>query len=74
MNMSVYNGYFNGNYCNINSSTGSVIKNHNLIGYTNKRDAFSTNRYLRENNGLPDYVDIDDMSPEFALNQCINME
>ena len=57
----------------MNSSTGSVINNNNLIDYTNKRDEFSTNIYLRENNGLPDGVYIEDMLPASALNQYANM-
>ena len=40
MNMSVENGDVNGDYCYINSSTGCVIKNHNIIHYTNKIDEF----------------------------------
>ena len=47
MNIGVDNGDVNGDYFYMNSSTGSVIKNHNLIDYTKKRDKFSTNIYLR---------------------------
>ena len=47
INMSVDNGDVNGDYFYMNSSTGSVIKNHNLIDYTKKRDKFSTDIYLR---------------------------
>ena len=36
-NMSVDNGYVNGNYFYINSSTGYIIKNHNYIDYTQIR-------------------------------------
>ena len=38
MNMSVDNGDVNGDYFYMNSSTGSVIKNHNSIDCTNKID------------------------------------
>ena len=58
----------------MNSCNVYVIKNHNIIDYTKKRDEFSTNRHLRENNGFPDGVEIGDMSPEYALNQYVNME
>ena len=74
MSMSVDNGDANGDYCYMNSSTGNVINNHNLIDYTNKIYEISTNRYLRENNRLPDGVDIDDILPVSALNQYLNME
>ena len=60
MNISFYNGDVNGYYCYINSSTISVINNHNYIDYTNKGDYFSINIYLRENDGLPDDLEIDD--------------
>ena len=46
--MSVENGDINGDYCYMNSYTGSVINNQNSIDYTNKRDEISTNKYLRE--------------------------
>ena len=58
----------------MNSSTGSVINNHNYIDYTKKRDEISTNRYLMENNGLQDYVGIDVILPAPALNQYYNIE
>ena len=74
MNKSVENGDVNGYYCYMNRYTGSFINNHNPIDYTNKRDGISTSRYLRENNGLPDDVDIDYMLPSSALNQHVNME
>ena len=74
MNTGVGNDDFNGNYCYMNSSTGSVINNHNLIDYKNKRNEFSTNRYLWKNNGLPDDVEIDYMSPAYPLNLYVNME
>ena len=73
-NISVDNGDINCEYCCINSYTVSVINNHNLVYYTSKRDQFSTNKYLRENNVLLNGVDIDDMSPESTLNQYFNME
>ena len=69
MNMSVDNG----DYCYINSYTWSVINTHNSIDYTNKKDKISTNIYLKENNGLTDGVDIDDMLPVSAPNQYVNM-
>ena len=56
MNMSVTNGYVNGEYYYMNVSTRYIIKNHNSVDYTNKRDKILTNRFLRENNGLPDGV------------------
>ena len=74
MNMSVYNGDDNSDYCYMYSSTGSMIKNHNSIDYTNKIDVISTNKYLRENIGLPDGVYIDDMFPPSAPIQYVNME
>ena len=46
--MSVENGDINGDYCYMNSSTESFIKNHNYIDYTKKRDDISTNKYLIE--------------------------
>ena len=73
MSMSVYNCGINGDYCYINIPTVSVIKNNNNIYYTNKRDEISTNRYLRENNGLPYGINIDDMLPAPAPNQYVNM-
>ena len=72
--MSVENGDINDDYCYMSSSTGCVIKNPNYIDYTNKIYEISTNIYLRENNGWPDGVDIDDMLPESFLNQYINTE
>ena len=72
--MSVENGDINGDYCYMNSYTGSVINNQNSIDYTNKRDEISTNKYLRENTGLPDGVDIDDMLPASAPTQYFNTE
>ena len=72
--MNVDNGDVNGDYCHMNSPTGSIINNHNIIDFKNKRDKFSTNIYLRENNGLPDGVDIDYMLPASTLNQYFNME
>ena len=39
-----------------------------------KRYEISANIYLREINGLPDDVDIDDMLPASSLNQYVNME
>ena len=74
MNMSVENGDVNVGYCYINSSTGYFIRNHHSIDYKNKRDEISANRYLRENNGLPDGVDIDDVLSASSLNQYFNME
>ena len=68
MNMRVRNGDFNVNYCFMNSYTGYESKSHNSIDYTKKRDEFFTNIYLRENNGLPDGVGIDDILPASALN------
>ena len=61
--MSIYNGDVNGDYCYINSSTGSIIRNHNSIDYAKKREEISIKTYLRENNGFPDGVDIDYMLP-----------
>ena len=71
--MLVENGDFNGDYCSMNSSTGSVIKNHNSIYYKNKWDENSTNKYLRGDNGSPDSVNIDNMLPASALNKYVNM-
>ena len=68
------NGDGNGDYFYINSPTGSVIKNHNSIDHTKKRGEIFTNRYLRENNGLTDGVNIYDVLPASALNQYANME
>ena len=73
VNMSVYNGDVNGDYCYMNSSTGYDIRNHNFIDYTNKRDEISTNTYLRKNYGLTDGVEIDDMLPVSAPNQYVDM-
>ena len=56
------------------SPTVSVTNNHNLIDFTKKIDKFSTNRYLSENNVLPDGVGIDIMLPASTLNQYANME
>ena len=61
--MSVENGCVNGDNCCMNISTGFVIRYQNYIGYTNKGDEFYINKYLRDNNGLPDGVDIDDTLP-----------
>ena len=72
--MSVDNGSVNGDYCCMNSSTISVIQNHNLIKYTHIRYEMSTNIYLRENNALPDGIDLDYIAPASALNQYVNME
>ena len=58
----------------MNGSTGSKLKNHNLVDYTNKRDEISTYRYLMENNGFPDGVGIDVMLPASVLNQYANTE
>ena len=74
MNMSVGNSDINGEYWYTNSSTGSELKNHNYVDYTMKRYEISANIYLREINGLPDDVDIDDMLPASSLNQYVNME
>ena len=38
INMIVENGVDNGHYCYIDISTIYVIKNHNIVEYTNKRD------------------------------------
>ena len=65
--MSVYNGDVNDNYFYMNSSTGSIIKSHNSIDYI--KNEISTSIDLRENNGLPDGVDIYDMLPASAPNQ-----
>ena len=74
MYMNVDNGYVNDDNNNMNSSTGSDINNQNYIDYTKKIYEIYTNRYLRENNGWPDGVDIDDMLPASTLNQHVNME
>ena len=58
----------------MNSSIVSVINNHNSIEYIKKRDENFTNRYLRENYGLPESADVDDMSPACALNQYFNTQ
>ena len=44
MDISVDKGCFNGDYFYMNSSTVSVIKNHNSIDYTKKMYEISTNR------------------------------
>ena len=72
--MSVENGDTNGDYYYMNSFNGSIINNHNSIEYKNKRDEIAPNRHLRENNGLPDGVDIDDILPASVLNQCVNIK
>ena len=72
--MCVDNGDATIDYFCINRSTGSKSKNHNSIDYTNKRDNFSTNGYLMENNGLPDVVGIDVMLHPSAPNKYNNME
>ena len=74
MNNSVENGDVNGYYCYINSSTGNFINNHNYIDYTNRRYEMYTNIYLRENNGLPDGVEINDMLSAPTPNQFVYME
>ena len=58
----------------MNSSTGSESNNHNSMDYTKKIEDISTNRYLIENNALPDGVRIDIMLPASTLNQYANME
>ena len=58
----------------MNSSTGYGTKKHNPVGYTEKRYSISTNRYLREDNVLPDGVEIDGMLPASAPNQYAKME
>ena len=74
INMSVENGDVNGDYFYMNCFTGSDVKNHISIDYTKKRYGIYTNRYLRENNGLPDGVYIGDMLPASKLNQYVNIE
>ena len=56
----------------MNSSTGSIIKSHNSIDYI--KNEISTSIDLRENNGLPDGVDIYDMLPASAPNQWVKKE
>ena len=73
MNMSVDNDNYNGGHFYMNSSTGYEPKNQNSIDYTKIRDEISTNIYLRENNGLPDGVDIGDMLPASAPNHYVNI-
>ena len=70
--MRVENGDVNGDCCYMNSSTESVIRNNSFIEYTNKRDAISAKKYLKENNESPDGVDIDDILPASAPNQYAN--
>ena len=72
--MSVENGDVNDDYCDMNRFTGSHIKNHNSVHYTNKRDETSTNRYLSVNNELLDGVDIKNMLPASTLNSYVNMK
>ena len=43
--MSVDNGDVNGDYCYMNSYTGSAIWNQNLVAYKKKRDEISTKKY-----------------------------
>ena len=74
MNMSIDNGDINGNYCYMNSSTWSVVNNQNPIDYTNNIDNITTNRDLKENNGLPGGVDIYDMLPASAPIKYVNMD
>ena len=61
MNISIDNGDSNGDHCCVNSSIGYVTNNHDFIDYTKKIYEISTNKYLMENNRLPDGVGIDDM-------------
>ena len=70
MNMSVENG----DYFYMNSSAGSVIKNHNSVDYISKRGEMSTSIYWWENNSFPDCVDIDDILPASTTNKCVNVE
>ena len=72
-NLSVDNGDIYGDYFCMNSSTGYFINNHNSIDYTKKRDGISTNTYLRENNGLLDGVDIDDMLLAYPPNKYVKI-
>ena len=58
----------------MNSSTGYFIRNQNSIDYTKKIDRISTNKYLRENIGLLDGVNNDDMLPVSATNKYVNKE
>ena len=55
-------------------SYGSVKNNKTCIDDKNKKDEISTNRYLKENNGFPDGVYIDDMLAASAPNQYVNTE
>ena len=57
----------------MNSFIWSVIKNHNYIYYIKKIYKISTNIYLKGNNGFRYGVYIDDMLPESAPNQYVNM-
>ena len=50
-------------------STVSESNNHNSIYSTKKLDEIAPNRYLMENGGLPDYVNIDVMLPTSTLNK-----
>ena len=72
--MSVENGDNNGDFCYVNSSTGSESNNHNSVDSTKKIYEISTNIYLMENNGLPDVLVIDDMLSASALNHYSNMD
>ena len=74
MNIIFDNGDVNGDYFNMNSSTGYVINTHNYIDYTNRRDEISLNIYFREYYGLLDGVDLDNMLPASPPHQYVNME
>ena len=43
VNMSVYSGDINGDYCYVNSYNGYIMRNNNCIDYTNKIDDFYQN-------------------------------
>ena len=43
INMSVENVYINCDFCYTNSCNVYVLKNRNIVDYTNKGDEFSTN-------------------------------
>ena len=74
MSMIVDNVDVNVDYFYMNIVTVSVINNHKYVDYTQKIYEIYTNRYLRGNNGLPDCVDIYDMSPVSVHNQYSDME
>ena len=74
MNVSPQNFDVNCGYWYMNSPNLFESNNHNSIDYTNKRDETDRNRYVMENNRLPDGICIDVMLPSSKHNKYSNME